>query len=974
MRIVQIAILAFALAIPYVCNGSHITLEMQATSRFKGGKCRIDAKITNRGDETAYRIRNEAILGQTKQQSQLHDTLEPGQSMTMSIDLGTAPDVPGTYTVVLLTHYTDQNNYPFTALSSIPLLTTDPIEKETPVRVRLSSTELASRGHIPIAIESRSRSNITVRLSLILPPELSVSEPPVVPLAPMSTTNLTIRIDNRWARPGSCYSVFAVIDYNLDGQHISSTSSAELKITHPYRIRAISSKWWIALAIVLAVCTIIVQIAKPEPKGRIRSILALTRRCYSSIVLLSLAIFTLYHIPPAYLLMDTIATGGDTPAHNYLASHLAQQLFHHGRIVSWADGWWCGFPMFQYYFCLPYILIVVLDIFIPFNIAFKIVSVIGILSLPTCAYIAARTARLPKPMPILAAIAMAPFLFIRSHTMWGASIYSTLAGMIANSLGFSIMLLFVACVYRDAMDGKMRIRTVLLTIALLASHFFTSVVAILSISVIPLLFGPKRIFRTGLILASECAMGVALMAWWLTPLIVKQGYSMDFGINWDVNLLKTLPPAALIALVSLSAAGAILSFRRPYRFLVVSVWMAMFSVFLFYFGYSISPVFVNVRLWPFIFYGLLNLAAAAIGALLAKLKAQELGVSSILIIALVVLIDQPNHVRAWSEWNFKGMEKKPYWPAFETLALSLDGTPGRLANDLHEDNNSLGSTRVFECVPHLISKPILEGGIVNSAIGSMFSYYIQSETSRSCAGFPTIVKPTSFNFENATKHLELFNVKHFIARWPETQKALRASPHWEFLNESHGWELYELTTHDGSFIHVPGNKPIGVQLNDRQRRGKSWKLAGLQWLYNIQFIDQPFVFLDKKDGIPSEIEKVISEFEFFSSITNLHPTIGQHINKSSSLISEEAVDNGLIRFKTRAVGKPHIIKCTYFPNWKVRGAKQVFMVTPCFMLVFPEKETVELYFARTLSDYAGMAVSIIGLLFAGAYYGRGIWR
>ena len=45
-----------------------------------------------------------------------------------------------------------------------------------------------------------------------------------------------------------------------------------------------------------------------------------------------------------------------------------------------------------------------------------------------------------------------------------------------------------------------------------------------------------------------------------------------------------------------------------------------------------------------------------------------------------------------------------------------------------------------------IGKPILEGGLVNSAAGSMFSYYIQSETSMNCAGFPTIVHPATFDF------------------------------------------------------------------------------------------------------------------------------------------------------------------------------------------------------------------------------------
>ena len=41
----------------------------------------------------------------------------------------------------------------------------------------------------------------------------------------------------------------------------------------------------------------------------------------------------------------------------------------------------------------------------------------------------------------------------------------------------------------------------------------------------------------------------------------------------------------------------------------------------------------------------------------------------------------------------------------------------------------------------LAGKPVLEGGLVNSALGSMYAYTIQGETSRTCAGFPPIVTP-----------------------------------------------------------------------------------------------------------------------------------------------------------------------------------------------------------------------------------------
>ena len=66
-----------------------------------------------------------------------------------------------------------------------------------------------------------------------------------------------------------------------------------------------------------------------------------------------LTAFILLHIPPGMLLSDTLTVGGDTPAHSYLAG-LMQRNLASGRLTGWGQGWWCGFPAFQFYFVLPY--------------------------------------------------------------------------------------------------------------------------------------------------------------------------------------------------------------------------------------------------------------------------------------------------------------------------------------------------------------------------------------------------------------------------------------------------------------------------------------------------------------------------------------------------------------------------------------------------------------------------------------------
>lgn len=686
---------------------------------------------------------------------------------------------------------------------------------------------------------------------------------------------------------------------------------------------------------------------------------------FEVLLLVILGAYTACLMPPAYLLMDTVSVGGDTPAHNYLASRLKDMLASGNGIVGWADGWWCGFPIFQYYFCLPYLLIVLLDVVLPFNVAFKLVGVVGIFALPATAYLAMRILRLPRPVPILNAILMMLILFVPSsvHTIWGGNVYSTLAGMIANTFSFPIMLLFIACACRDMDDGAVRLRTAGLLVLLLGSHFFTSLIAGLTVMIYPLLGPPAGTRRAFAVLAIEASIAALSMAWWLLPLVAKNGYSVMFGINWDVDLIGSLPREAAWLLVP-AVVAVVLGMRQRLRHTALLLWMLFVAGLLFHVGYELYPVFVNVRLWPFVWYALAALGATGLGLLVCRLRARPLFVSAILL-AVLVSIDTTYHpIPYWTRWNYEGLESKRNYGVIRDLLLPLRGTPGRLANDLHPHNNSLGSSRIFELTPHLIGKPIIEGGLVNSGLGSLFAYHVQCESSDTCAGLPVMIRPTRFNFDRASRHLTMLNVKHFIARSPRTQASLTASKDWEPLARSREWQLFENTSHEGRYVRIPARRPQGVRLPPGGIRRGAWISHAVDWLTTFAAVDQPFAFHDSN---ADEIEINLSVEEYAAWLANLDAG-GSGLHATNNLtrpgrgIVSETMTPHRIRFKTTAIGEPHVVAVSYFPNWKVRGARKIYPVTPGFMLVYPTQADVELYYGRTMADNLGGAISILTLV------------
>jgi hypothetical protein len=407
------------------------------------------------------------------------------------------------------------------------------------------------------------------------------------------------------------------------------------------------------------------------------------------------------------------------------------------------------------------------------------------------------------------------------------------------------------------------------------------------------------------------------------------------------------------------------------------VWMCVVSVALFEGGYAVSPVFVNVRLWPFIFFAMMALGAVGIGLLLERARGGWVFVG-ILVPAVLcgVMMSEsvgglcgPGLTQSWARWNYAGLESKPSAAVFDKLMPYLKGTPGRLANDLCEENNQLGSSRIFELVPHLIGKPILEGGLVNSALGSMYSYYVQGETSPSCAGFPPIVVPTTFDFVRATRHLELFNVKHFIARTAGARDALQGMKEWRFVAREEEWSLFELMTHEGRYVFIPPRLPYVVETG-------RWKECSLEWLYTPQALNQfllwktPGVSVDRGELV------VLSEPQVLKALLDMRQTNGAGIMAEGRLltmagtkcISEESVTDDRIHFRTTALGFPHIIKVTWFSNWKVRGAKQVYCISPGFMCVFPDQPEVELYYGSTASDVVGYGLTTVACFMLAGWF------
>src|SRR5438309_10817451 len=118
-------------------------------------------------------------------------------------------------------------------------------------------------------------------------------------------------------------------------------------------------------------------------------------------VVAGVVLFVFLQLAPSLIFTNTTTAGGDTGAHVWGPAYLRDHLLPHGRISGWTPDWYDGFPALTFYFPLPSLVIAVMSWLIPYTIAFKLVTVSGLLTLPLAAYLFGRLSGLRFPGPVL---------------------------------------------------------------------------------------------------------------------------------------------------------------------------------------------------------------------------------------------------------------------------------------------------------------------------------------------------------------------------------------------------------------------------------------------------------------------------------------------------------------------------------------------------------------------------------------------
>jgi hypothetical protein len=762
-------------------------------------------------------------------------------------------------------------------------------------------------------------------------------------------------------------------------------------------------------------------------------------RWLSALVVGGLMLYTFAQLHPTQILANTTPAGGDLGAHVWGPAYLRDHILPHWRLSGWAPDWYGGFPMYQFYMVIPALMVVLLDVVLPYGIALKIVSASGLIAMPLVCWAFGRMAGLKRPMPEMLAIAATWFIFDDTYKIYGGNIASTMAGEFSFSIALALSILFFGLLIRALRTGKGAALTAIVgALAALSHGLIVFFVALGGIVIMLCWASPVRAWLSVKIAAAM----LLLMSFWYIPFILRGRFLTDMfyerrptGNTPDDkrkdSIWEMLFPQSrfwdriIMVLAIIAVVQAVRHRRRPVIFigvmaLIYGVWAPIHPQLLLW----------NARLLPFmylmrymlVFLGILEVIRFVHRGLLAERPKFQLQhslrvtvLASVAALTVFTAVFQSFHlwnlpggaqrydgtkqkwfynwpswsgprfegsdyskgyVSAWADWNYRGYEKKPaygeYYGIISTMKrLGQERGCGRALWENNNEQDKYGTPMAQMLLPFWTDSCIasMEGLFFEAAGSTPYHFIMTSALSAKSSNPVRRLHYEDANldkgpenlkivFDKGVEYLKTMGVKYYLAYNKVVVDQASQNPDLKEVAVTGPWHVYEVQS--GNELVVPLTAtPIVVPKTDT---ADSWLEVGTSW-YQHQS-EWPAVPVDSG---PSDWQRVTMKVtsEKKTDDRNLAVVVPSEPVAPTQLdpvqVSNIRSGDDFVSFEVDKPGVPVLVRTSYFPNWKVDGAKGPYRAAPNFMVVVPTGKTVRLHYGYTGIDLGAYGLTAMGI-------------
>ena len=294
-----------------------------------------------------------------------------------------------------------------------------------------------------------------------------------------------------------------------------------------------------------------------------------------SLIVTTVIMMNVVHLNPLNGSADLIfekntPTGGDMGAHVWGPAFLRDHLLPNFQLNGWSMDWYAGMPAYRFYMVVPALAMVAFDTVLPYGVAFKLVAISGLVSLPFACWAFGRLARFRFPMPELFAFAGMLFALDESFSIYGGNLKSTMAGEFSFSIALTFMILGLGFLANGMQTGKYRSWAAILLALAVVCHGIVAIYVLIAAPVIVLvhLDSVKRLW-----FGLSVGLGIVLLsAWWIGPFVGNHDYMTDmkYGARpegaadsyWDMFFPLTSPLDILVTTLAVIGFAACIARRH----------------------------------------------------------------------------------------------------------------------------------------------------------------------------------------------------------------------------------------------------------------------------------------------------------------------------------------------------------------------------------------------------------------------------
>ncbi|MBI5089001.1 MAG: hypothetical protein HZB15_09130 [Actinobacteria bacterium] len=579
-------------------------------------------------------------------------------------------------------------------------------------------------------------------------------------------------------------------------------------------------------------------------------------------------------------------------AHVMGPAFLRDHLLPHFELSGWSNYWYAGFPMYRFYMVVPALAIVVLNTVLPYGIAFKIIAVLGVVTLPFCCFAFGRLARFRYPMPELFALGGLLFLFDESFSIYGGNVKSTMAGEFSFSIALSLAVLGLGLFARGLETGKYRSWAAIVLALACLSHGIVLIFVLLGALLLWLVWMDRTRFIYGLTVGVTTFL---LAAFWVVPFLANHAYMTDmkYGYRpsgasdsfWD--MFFPLTTFFDIFITTFAVIGFIASVARRHlngAWLGITALALVAGVYVTRDSLPVIGLLWNPRLLPFIYlvrYLLMMVGIVEAAFVVARgvrgvrelspRTTFSLGTTVACVVAIGVLAIELMFFRmmpgagfqthngksvyqwgpisltatsadalsdSWSRYNFTGYEDKPAYGEYRSLvqtmaALGADPAEGcgRALWENNSENGKYGTTMALMLLPHWTDGCIASmEGLFFEASGTTPYHFVTSAAMSEHSSNPVReLRYTDNDAAVGVPYLQTLGVKYVMVFTEAAKTQADAQPELTLVAQSGPWNVYSVA---GSDLVVPLDvQPVVVNPRGGDPRERNLEL-GMSWFQN----------------------------------------------------------------------------------------------------------------------------------------------